>query len=383
VIPGLVGVQVSNSIRSAANIRLLTALIVVLGFFFLMSCSGKKQNDAAPLRIVSWGGRFQQDLSKDWWKPAADSCGIKLEPDSWDGDYGALSARIQKGINDWDLVHVEAHYVQNPAAVSLFENFDRDLPGVDDRYRSSTAVPVLEYGYVLAYRTDLTHTHEQPDWKDFLDLHAWPGRRSLRDFPIGNIELALLSEGRDVQQVLYNQNLTRSQIEAQVDDALLRLDSIRSQIIWWSSGDQLQRSLTSGDITMAAAWSGRIWSAYRELCGTSPVEECRLQVNGHTALVSTDWWIIPKNAPHVNRAKDFLECMYTRPEARQGALAFSESQGYFVPLKNSQLSNPSANYFLGIGSSRNKNQRAHIDERFWGQNFEWINARWRQWRARQ
>lgn len=366
---------------SIAHVKILVLLLMLSELGLVIGCRDKKQDSSEPIRIVSWGGRFQQDLFKDWWTPAAESCGVKIEPDSWDGVYGALTARIQKGINDWDLVHVEAHYVQNADASSLFESFNRTIDSIDPGLVNQTAVPVLQYGYALAYRRDLLHRTNQPDWAEFFDVGRWPGRRSLRDFPVGNIEIALLAEHRDVNQVLYDPKLSRAQLESQVEDAFRRLETIRPSVIWWSSGDELQRGLTSGDIVMSAAWSGRILSAYRELCNTTAVEECKLQVNGNTALVSTDWWVIPKHAPHAERANKLLQCMYTAPQAIKGALLFSQHQGYLVPLKSVSLSDPAADYFLRIGSSQNPHMRAHIDERFWSQNYDWINNRWKQWRA--
>lgn len=366
--------------RRISFLRVITTAIVAA---VLLSCSRTTPEKPRPVRIVSWGGQFQEDMLANWWTPAAAKCGIEFEAGSWDGSYGALSARIQRGINDWDLVHVEAHYVETPDADSLFESFpDRDLTRIDPQLRNPRAVPILEYGYVLAYRTDLVHTTAPPEWPAFFDLRAVPGRRALRDFPLGNIEIALLSMGRNIEQVLYSSSLTRANIEIQVDDALHQLEKIKPSIIWWTSGDQLQRILTGGEVPMTAAWSGRVWSAHKQLCSTSAsVKDCVVQANERTALVSTDWWIVPKGAPNARRANDLLTCMYSSDEAIAGAQQFQLAQGYSVPISGLQVSDPIANFFLGLGSSSNVNKQGRIQERFWSQNFEWINARWRNWRV--
>src|SRR5437764_23284 len=103
------------------------AAVAILIAFLQIGCNRGKEQPAQPIRIVSWGGQFQQDMARSWWQPAAAKCNLKLAPANWNGDYGALTARIEKSINDWDLVHVEAHYVKIPEAASLFTSFPRSI----------------------------------------------------------------------------------------------------------------------------------------------------------------------------------------------------------------------------------------------------------------
>lgn len=372
-------VSSGNLCRAIVSRRQASILLVLLLF---SGCKRASVDDNTKVvRIVSWGGAFQQDLSTTWWEPATKNCGVALQPDSWDGNYGALTTRIQKGINDWDLVHVEAHYVATPAASSLFQTISPEVAPIDPAsLRNDRAVPLLEYGYVLASRQDLLHNKASLDWQDFFDVQRYPGRRAIRDFPVGNIEIALLAQGRNLDTDLYNKDLSRGQIEAQVESALSYLDRLHSMTLWWSTGDQLQRLLTGGDVTMAAAWSGRVLSAHKELCPAGDVASCPLQADAHTSLVSTDWWIIPKDAPHAQNALTFLKCLYQNPNATAEASAFSSKQGYLVPIHNLHVADPVADYYLRIGSSGNPKIRHHISEAFWGTNFDWISARWRRWR---
>lgn len=371
------------------RITVPTVLLGAIATALLLSCSKTASNNQPtpdkqrPVKIVSWGGQFQDDMRVNWWQPAAQKCGVDFESGSWDGDYGALSSRIRKGINDWDLVHVEAHYVKSPEAASLFESFPaRKLTRVNPQLKNEFAVPILEYGYVLAYRTDLFKAETAPNWTTFFDPQAVPGHRALRDFPVGNIEIALISKGYNVEETLYSSALPRAQVEQRVDEALQQFDRIKPSIIWWTSGDQLQRILTGGEAPLTAAWSGRVWSAHKQLCPNVPLENCSLKANEQTSLVSTDWWIIPKNAPNARRANDFLECMYSENEAITGAQKFQFAQGYALPLEGLQIEDPVARYYLGLGSSANTKVQGRIQEEFWSTNFEWINARWLTWRSR-
>lgn len=356
-------------------------VIAILSLTYFPGCSNKQ--DARPIRVASWGGRFQDDLVESWVKPAAERCSIQIETVPWNGEYGALTVRIEKGINDLDLVHVEAHYVKIPESRTLFEPFpERLISNVPDDLRDASAVPVLQYAYVLAYRNDSVKATRILTWQDFWDTKSFPQKRGLRDVPIGNVEIALLSLGRDLQRELYDPKLSRDQVETQVKDAFGQLDKIKPKIVWWETGDQLQRDIESGDTPLVAAWSGRVWSAHRNLCGTQNPHDCKVQISPSTALVSTDWWVIPKGAQGKLQANRLLNCMYD-DSSLLGAATFSSKQGYLVPAKgiDSKISDAVAQYYLSAGSSSN-HDAIRIQERFWGQHYEWILARWKEWREK-
>lgn len=357
-------------------------MVIALVALAAAGCRGAEDRlPANPVvRLASWGGRFQDDLVRLWVEPAARQCELELQTQSWNGDYAALTARIQRGVNDWDVVHVEAHYVANPFADSLFEAFpgrrlSTALPTLAGEPR---AVPVLEYGYLLAFRRDLLNIEHSPDWSVFFES-SLAGRRGVRDFPVGNIEAALLALGRSPQTALYAQSLSRSEVERQVRDALSTFDRIKPLILWWQSGDQLQQMVTTGDVVMAAAWSGRVLSARRSLCSTDG--NCAIDVNPRTALVSTDWWVIPRGASGAPAANELLQCLFGE-SAGPGAQAFSEAQGYRAPMANLTFSDPVVARFLDVGSAANPDAAARIDEAFWSRNFEWISREWNAWRVR-
>jgi putative spermidine/putrescine transport system substrate-binding protein len=372
-----------NRPRCDRGSRQWILFICTVLLFMAGSCKRSTQPEATqPVKIVSWGGKFQQDMQMYWWKSAQAASGLAFEAQSWDGAYGTLTSRISKGINDWDIVHVEAHYVQNPIAPMLFSTLSSSTPLLlPENLRNNFAVPVLQYGYVMAYRADLVRAGHPTDWKDFWNSRQFPGRRALRDFPLGNIEIALLSLGKNLDRDLYSKDLSALQVEQQVEVALDRLNELKPSIVWWSTGDQLERAIVTGDTPMAAAWSGRVWSAFRDLCGgQSSRDTCAVKAEPQTSIVSTDWWVIPANAPHLDTARKFLDSMY-QPSVLKKASEFSRLQGYLTPKADLSAVDPVEQYFLQLGSSENENH-PKIDERFWGQYFDQIQRRWEAWRTR-
>lgn len=367
------------------TIRLVMCLLMVGA---VTSC-GKESSDT-DVKVVSWGGTFQSDLMTSWVAPAAKDAQLNLQTEAWDGDYGALTTRIRRGLNNWDLVHVELFYVLQDNYQDLFESYPQqqleivsDLIRKDqsggELIRNGYAAPVLEYGYVVAGHPINGRPASSMSWQDFWDTKKFPGHRGLRDFPVGNIEAALASLGYDPVRYLYREK-DPGKLRIKVQEALQRLDELSPNILWWKSGDDLQQGLVSGDYQLAAAWSGRVLAAYRKLCKPATVpEDCPISANPATALISTDWWIIPKNAPHKENAARLLKYMFARA-ARDGAIQFSEKQGYAAPISDFKVNDAVANTILRLGSSANHGL-ARIDERFWSKNYDQISMQWKEWRA--
>jgi len=252
--------------------------LTVAGIFVVLMFSLQiVKADDARLRVVSWGGLFQKDLVESWLQPTAQRLGLKIQTEAWDGDYAALSKRIEKRLNNWDLVHVESTYVRVPGYERLFESFPgrrldklNDAIAKDPRLASllkdGYAAPILEYAVLVAGRGDLIQREVATvGWPEFWDTQLIPGHRGLRDFPVGNIEAALASLGHDPVIYLYGET-DPSKLHAKVEKAFGQLQKLAPTIVWWKTGDTLQQGLESGDMVLAAAWSGRALAAFRSLC---------------------------------------------------------------------------------------------------------------------
>lgn len=346
---------------------------------------------ARVVRLVSWGGFLQEDMVGKWITPAAKAVNIRVEAQTWNGDMGALATRIQRSVNTWDLVHVELQDAYRPDGEQLFAAFpQRNLGGLESPYpnesvvKAGLAMPNYEWGYILGYRKDRLSVPTQPlGWEALWNLQRYPGRRGLRDWPIGAIEMALISMGRDPRVVLYDPKLSRQQVDQQITDAFDRLDLIREHTTWWETGDQVQRGLTTGDMVLTAGYTGRSGTAFQEACpGAMTIDSpCDVAVNPATAIIGADWWIIPKGAENAAHANALLESMYGNPSALKGATEFSANRGYHVPRTGVHVNDPVARAFVEMGSSRNPNA-LKMDARFWSANFPWIMDRWRLWRSR-
>jgi putative spermidine/putrescine transport system substrate-binding protein len=386
------GLRFASHRRISRRFLLVSALGAIL---FAASCNQKPKHDD-PVSLVSWGSTLQKDLMNDMVTPASGRAGLTVRDDTWDGDYANLTTRIDRGINTWDLVHVDGIFVLTPRWKQLFYQDPNRGPGelikelltnntLSEPLKGGFAVPVLEYGYLIAGRQAKYPGHPitQMTWKDFWDTTTYPGDRGLRDTPVGNIEAALSSMGTN-PMTLY-QEKDQSKLRMLVEQAIERLRELskHTTIVWWKNGEALQQGLESGDTPLTAAWSGRVRSSYANVCKTEPdVAKCDIQISEPSSLISTDWWIIPANAKNKEAASRILKEMISQ-NAVAGASRFSASQGYAVPLNGVVVSDPVAQYFIHAGSSSNNKVLGRIDEAFWGANLDWIDKEWAKFRASQ
>lgn len=129
---------------------------------------------------------------------------------------------------------------------------------------------------------------------DFFDLKKYPGKRGLRKAPQANLEWALLADGVPRDQVYET---------LETDEGLARafkkLDSIKSQVIWWEAGAQPPQLLADGQVTMTSAWNGRIWAAQAKV-----KQPFKIIWDGQ--MYDIDVWAVPVGAPNKAMAMDFL-----------------------------------------------------------------------------
>lgn len=357
--------------------------LIIAICIFTIGCN--HPNSDQSVKLVSWGGKFQQDLMNDWMLPSAKKAKVTIDEGTWNGDYADLSSKISRDLNAWDLVHVEDYYINVPNKSDLFEKIPQDIfDNINSAYKNDYAVPLLEYGYVLVLQKDLVHSipEQQLDsitWKSFWNLNMFHGKRGLRDFPIGNIEIALLANGKDLKTYLYDSTITRSELQNRVSEAIAKLNEIKDNVIWYTTGDQLQTSLERKETVFTAAWSGRIFSAHNKLCKNQPINSCPLYTIKNSALVSVDWWVIPKNSTNKDNTIRLLREAYSK-ESLDSAKAFAINQGYSLPIDSLNVSDSIASFYLNLGSSRNPNKISRLESSFWSKNFTWINKIWQDWR---
>lgn len=172
----------------------------------------------------------------------------------------------------------DAGYLQklDPAVI----DFKKVGEGAHDEY----GIDVLRYGIVFTYNTEKFKGDNAPtSLADIYDVKRFPGKRCLFKYPQfgGVLESALLADGVAKDQ-LYPLNL---------DKAFAKLDTIKSDILWWSNGDDAIRLLSSGECSMGIAWSGRVFGAVKH-------DKAPLAIKWENSLFSQAVYAVPVGAPN-------------------------------------------------------------------------------------
>ncbi len=341
------------------------------------------------LDVVSFGTAYSYDLTEFWLKPAAEKCGFDLKEYSiYDpgirtfktlGQYAQWAEQIRNGTNEWDLRQVmdEACFIDGGEQV-FAEYPDRNIPTIPDHLQFARTVPADQFAYLVAWRKDILGEDAMPSWADFFDVKNIPGKRCVRYMPHGQIEVALLAMGRDVQNELYDPSLTKEQIEKQVDDALAMFDRFGTDVAWWGASYQSHKPLVEGEVVMGAVWNRRVLRASEDLSPGVLPEDSLLQANPATAVVVTDWWLIPKG-PRQDQANELLICMLTDKDVLKSAAKWCELQYNLIPADYMPIENDFLRHHLEMGSYKNAQRALDVDPRFWGKNFTWITERWNKW----
>ena len=254
-------------------------------------CTAPPKQDGVTLAFTSYGGAYQEAQRKGWLEPYSQLTGVKFVEDEGT-DYAKIKAMVDSGQVTWDVVDVGNDFGLD-AHADLLEPLDYTLipqaeilPGFATTYR----VGDITYGVVLAYNTDKTGGQAPAGWADYFDLTKFPGKRGTWDYSEGGIfETALLADGVPPGD-LYPLDLDR---------AIKKLDTIKSEIVFWPGGAASQEQIGSGEVAMSLMWNGRAWSAKN-------VDNKPVEIQWNQQIVTADYLVIPKGSPNKDAAMNFI-----------------------------------------------------------------------------
>ncbi|MEO0824011.1 MAG: extracellular solute-binding protein, partial [Pseudomonadota bacterium] len=226
---------------------------------------------AQDMTIVSWGGAYSASQQNAYHDPyMAKNPGVKIINDESSAEAVAkLRAMNEAGNVTWDVVDVVASDAIRLCDEGLAMEIDADkqlaaapdgTPASEDfgdLLVSECFIPQIVYSTTFGYRTDVDAWGGKTpdDVCDVFDLEAFPGKRSLEKRPINNLEWALLCSGvakDDIYDVL--------ETDEGLAKAFAKLDSIKSETIWWSAGAETPQRLADGEVVIGSTYNGRLFA---------------------------------------------------------------------------------------------------------------------------
>ncbi|RXH24774.1 ABC transporter substrate-binding protein [Bradyrhizobium zhanjiangense] len=262
---------------------------------------------AEKLTITSYGGSYQAALRKAYFEPFSSESGVTVNEDEYNGEDAKIRAMVMSGSVTWDVVDGSVQTAIRMCAEGLLETIDWKRIGVDrskliGAQESDCLVPYVITGSVVGY--DKSKLPVGPkNMADFFDLQKFPGKRGLRKSPVKTLEMALMADGvsiKDVYKVLSTSD--------GVDRAFRKLDTIKKDVIWYTSLAQATQLLADGEVIMVPAPIGRFYDAIKN--SGKPFE-----IVWETQIQEVAPWLVPKGTPRLDAVYKFLAYSATpRPQ---------------------------------------------------------------------
>ena len=286
---------------------LLSTTVVAAG---MALAAGSAQ--AVDLTIVSWGGAYTASQQKAYHDPymAANPDVNIINDDNAAEGLAKVRAQVESGNVTWDIVDMVAADAITACDEGLIMEIDPDTwlaaapdgtPASEDFFAGTLSpggtncfIPQIVYSTTFGYRTDAFEGDQPSTIADVFDLEKYPGKRSLERRPINNLEWALLADGvapADVYGLLST--------DEGVARALAKLDTIKDQVVWWTKGAQPPQLLADGEVVIASAYNGRLFSAIAE-------KNQPIAMLWDRQVFDLDGWVVPVGVKDLDAVKAYL-----------------------------------------------------------------------------
>jgi len=323
------------------------------------ACNPPKQ-DGVTLTFSSFGGVYQDAQKKAWQEPYTQLTGVQFQNDE-NSSNATIKAQVEAGQVTWDVVDVGNDFGLD-ANKDLLEPLDYSLiPKAEmnaDLTLSDWRVPDITYGVVLGYNTDKTAGKVPAGWADYFDTTKFPGKRGAWDYSEGGMfEFALMADGVKPAD-LYPLDLAR---------ATKKLDTIKDDLVFWSSGAESQELIGSGEVAMTMIWNGRAWSAKN-------IDHKPVEIQWNQQIVTADYLVVPKGTPNKDAAMKFI--------AYASCAANNAKPSEYIPYgPTNNNSKPNPDKVKDLSVSNADENSAYFDDKYLIDNFDEIDAAWQAWKG--
>lgn len=259
---------------------------------------------AAEVTVMSWGGAYTKSQVEAYHKPFTAESGITVNSVDSDNPATPIKAQVEAGNVTIDVADVEFSDAIRLCDEGLLEEIDTSmLPAAPDGTSAADdfidgalqdcAVANIVWSTVFAYNS-ANNDGDPTSIADFFDLDKFPGKRGLRKSAKATLEMALMADGVPAAEVYGILGTSEG-----VDRAFAKLETIKSDVVWWEAGAQPPQLLADGEVVMSTAYNGRIFNA-------AVAENQPLVVVWDGQILDFDLFVIPKGAPNKEEAMKFI-----------------------------------------------------------------------------
>ena len=246
----------------------LSAALVGIGALLIATTAIAQQQT---LTVVSFGGAYGAAQKRHMVDPFMEKTGHRILFEDYSGGIAELKAQVESGNVQWDVVDIEVIDLERACAEGLLEVIPRDIlppgddgtPAMEDFMEGALdnecGVGVIFWTTLYAINTETIGPNKPSTIEDLFDTQKFPGKRALRKRPQVNLEWALIADGVDRSKVY--EVLATEEGQAR---AFAKLDTIKSDVVWFDSWSQAPQLLNDGGAIMVQSANGRFYAAIQD-----------------------------------------------------------------------------------------------------------------------
>jgi putative spermidine/putrescine transport system substrate-binding protein len=309
--------------------------------------------------VTDFGGAMRDIWRTVAYDPFSQLTGCEIIEDT--SDSALLRSQVESGNVEWSMSQQGGSTGILLGQQGMLEELDYDVierDGLVEGIAGEHTVACLFWSTIIAYNTESFPDDPPGGWADFWDLENVPGARGLYDWPVPNLEFALIADGVPMDE-LY---------PLDVDRAFESLDRIKDDIlVWWDAGAQPPQLVSDGELDMCTAWNGRITAAQDE---GNPID-----IQWNEGSITFDTFTVPRGAPEPEVAMDLINFM-SRPEV-QARMAMLIPYG---PVHNDAFDMIPDDILATLPSSPELMEvQFERNIEYWLENEDEILERWQSW----
>lgn len=198
-------------------------------------------------------GLFGDCLRSEFFDPFTEETGITVLEAPEDSGMARTQLAVETGNYEVDVEQLDSASQLEAFGDELLEPIDYSLVPQDEIIGDLAlkyGVAVNPNAFVLGYNEDFLPEGAQPQSiEDYFDLETFPGSRGMFEFLEAHwIALALLADGVPPDEV----------VPFDFDRAFAKLDTIKDELVYASSGTDMRALLDSGETPLQITFASRI-----------------------------------------------------------------------------------------------------------------------------
>ena len=338
-------------------------LLVFPGVLFFQNA-----NSHTDLTVVSWGGALARAHMQAWIIPWENNNNKAADLVYYGGGIAKIRDQVETTNVIWDVVDMEYSDLIQACDAGLLEKIDHgsflNSPEdfIDGALANECGIGAYVWATVYAYDKGAFKGSAPSSIADFFDIQKFPGNRGLRQDPRGTLEWALMAAGVPSSEVY-----AKLATEEGLNMAFEELDKIKPFIVWWTGGSEPAALLDGGEVTMSAAWNGRLFRSMME-------QKVPIDIVWDGQIWQIEYLAIPKGSPNLVNAQQFI-----RYASSTEGLAGIAKYIPYGPVRKSAQTRVTAEIKPHLPTQNISATSLRFNSPWWAENIDRIRARFDWW----